>query len=260
MKRGGIAAVAAIAALVALSRRATAQTPSAENPRFVTSDDSSAGISADAFAAAVAADLPMGVLPGDAAGTDAMLSPADALAPTDTTGGLDTSTFADPGDDLAAFLRMIRVCETSPLDDQSGLCYRRFYGNSLFADFSGHPVLTGEKTGVPLPVKICNAAGLGAGCVSTAAGAYQINVPTWRDFGLSGRFGPALPDFSPASQDECAARILRAIGSLDYLAGDDLIGAIRKAAPRWASLPGSRAQQGPRSLEFAVNAFQTAFG
>lgn len=145
------------------------------------------------------------------------------------------------GDLVSAFLYAIRMCETGRPDD-----YGVFYGGSRFVDFSNHPVLTGEKKGVPLSDSMCRNAGMAPGCVSTAAGAYQINLPTWRD--LTERWGyPMLPDFSPASQDAAAIRILEHDGALDYLNAGDVVGALNVASRRWASLPGSRAGQRPKS-------------
>ena len=104
---------------------------------------------------------------------------------------------------LAAFLYVIRASEhVFPRDVDD--CYDIFYGGSRFNDFSDHPVLTGEKKGIPLADHICAASGLGPGCVSTAAGAYQIIKPTWRRIR---EIAPRLEDFSPASQDEAARRL-----------------------------------------------------
>ena len=170
------------------------------------------------------------------------LQPADPLPP------------ADPGpsaDPLAAFLFAIQACETGLNAARSGASYTTFYGGSQFSDLSNHPVLTGEKSGVPLSDRVCAAAGYGPGCVSTAAGAYQINLPTWREFGAD------LPDFSPASQDEAARRIVERTGALDALLNGDVETAFALASSRWASLPGSRAGQSPKSMNYALAAYET---
>lgn len=149
----------------------------------------------------------------------------------------------------AAFLYMIRSCEHRfPDDVENDAAYNTFYGGSRFTNMSSHPVLTGEKKGVPLPERFCRAAGYSSGvCVSTAAGAYQITKPTWQ--AVAGKY-PPLPDFSPASQDEAALRILASIGALKYVDAGDFATAVQVASKTWASLPGSRAGQHVRDPQF----------
>ena len=154
---------------------------------------------------------------------------------------------------IAAFLYMIRTCEHSAVDVFSGEDYNTVAGGDRFLDMTDHPYITGEWKGRKLAVKTCKNAGLSPGCISTAAGAYQITAPTWRDF------RGALTDFSPPSQDAAAARILARVGATDALNRGDLAGAITLASRRWASLPGSTAGQGGRTLAFAVNSYNTAF-
>jgi muramidase (phage lysozyme) len=144
---------------------------------------------------------------------------------------------------VAAFLYAIRYAENGDPN-----LYNQFYGGSFFHDYSNHPVLTGEKQGVPLSDAMCANAGLGPGCVSTAAGAYQINVPTWNDLNT---WGDPLPNFSPASQDEAAIRLLKHDGAYDALIAGDLTQAMAIASGRWASLPYSSAGQNPKTpMEF----------
>lgn len=152
---------------------------------------------------------------------------------------------------LEAFLYVIRASEhVFPRDVEN--CYDIFYGGSRFFDMSDHPVLTGEKKGVPLPDKICAASGLGPGCVSTAAGAYQIIKPTWKRVR---EIAPRLPDFSPASQDEAARRLLDECGALPLIEMGDIAGAVEKASKLWASLPGSKAQQNPKKFGYVADRF-----
>lgn len=162
---------------------------------------------------------------------------------------------APAGDPLAALLRLIRIAEHSPATIATGREYQTFYGGSLFHNFADHPAITGEKRGVRLPDQMCINAGRAPGCVSTAAGAYQITRPTWNDFRRAGAWGGYLSDFTPASQDEAARRILIADGAAMLLDGGDVEGAIRVAGRRWASLPGSTAQQRPKSMEWALSVF-----
>jgi len=154
---------------------------------------------------------------------------------------------------LAAFLFMIRNAEHTRENAINGNAYGIFYGGSFFTNFADHPVLTGEKVGVPLSDAMCANANMGPGCVSTAAGAYQINKPTWRTVRKAGAWGDRLPDFGPESQDEAARRILMLDGALPLIEQGDIIGAILKAGKSWASLPGSTAKQGGKTIQQAQN-------
>lgn len=151
-------------------------------------------------------------------------------------------------DYVGAFLYMIQAAETTPQDVASGLAYRMTYGKGLFDSFADHPANLGWR-GMPLPERMCRAAGFGPGCVSTAAGAFQIIKPTWNRVRAAGAWGPYLPDFSPESQDEAGRRLLIECGALPYVERGDFDSALRRAAPVWASLPGSTAQQGPKSRD-----------
>lgn len=165
----------------------------------------------------------------------------------------------EPADDpqIAAFLYAIRCSEHSAADVASGRDYQTFYSGLRFTDMSDHPVITGELKGVRLPDAMCAAVGLGPGCVSTAAGAYQMIRPTWAKYRAQ---SPRLPDFSPRSQDIAAARVLQAIGVQRLLYAGDVQGAIMKASSQWASLPGSTAKQGGRSMQFVLDRFSQAGG
>lgn len=165
----------------------------------------------------------------------------------------DVPIYAAPFDvRLRAFLRMISVAETGKSRVNAGTNYNVFYGGSTFSNLSDHPVITGEKAGVRLPDSWCRKAGLNPGCVSTAAGAYQIIRPTWENVRRAGTWGPALTDFSPASQDEAARRILSRIGALAAIESNDFDQAVWLASTQWASLPGSYAGQPTISGETAT--------
>ena len=158
----------------------------------------------------------------------------------------------DPQANLSAFLFMIRSTEhVYPRDVVNDAAYSIFYGGSKFQSFRDHPVITGEKKGIPLSDAMCAAAGLKPGCVSTAAGAYQLIKPTW----VRMRDKLNLPDFSPLSQDRAAVGLLEEIGAIDLIFAGDIEGAIHKASRIWASLPGSTAQQNPKALSYALNRF-----
>jgi len=183
-----------------------------------------------------------------AAASNLVTNPIYNLAPISP----EVRAMTDPQANLSAFLFMIRSTEhVYPRDVLNDAAYSIFYGGSKFSNFADHPVLTGEKKGVPLPDHFCTAAGLKPGCVSTAAGAYQLIKGTWAR--LKAKLN--LPDFSPLSQDQAAVALLDESGALDLIYAGDIEGAIKKASRIWASLPGSTAQQNPKALAYAMNRF-----
>lgn len=173
--------------------------------------------------------------------------------------GYDIMQIPEP-DYLGAFLTMIKRAEHSANTIANGREYQTFYGGSLFSDLTDHPVLTGEKSGVRLPDEMCRAAGYSPGCVSTAAGAYQIIRPTWERVRQAKWWGPYLPDFSPASQDEAARRLLIERGALSLVHQGKFNEALSLVAPEWASLPGSTANQGSKSYATVYGYYSQALG
>lgn len=183
-------------------------------------------------------------------------------------GAYDVPVETNSGEErLRAFLYVLRASEhLFPRDVIGDASYNTYFGGTTFLDMSDHPVNTGEKTGVPLPAATCRNAGLKAGCVSTAAGAYQFTRPTWN--GLSGRDSrgqPAsnpkwgyLPDFSKESQDQAAIRLLQEIGALPAILAGDLDTALKLAGKKWASLPGAVAKQSQRSPAFVLARYNEA--
>ena len=170
---------------------------------------------------------------------------------------LPTDDPAEVSRRVAAFLYMIRACEhVYPRDVVNDAAYGIFYGGARFYDFTDHPVITGELRPVKLSDAVCAASGLGPGCVSSAAGAYQFIRPTWTQ--LRDRY--SLPDFSPASQDAAAAALLDELRVTDLLRDGDITGAVALASRTWASLPGSKAQQGPKSAVYALDRFAERLG
>ena len=217
--------------------------------------------------AAIAALLLLGAGAAEAAQDDGETPPPPYPPPPPPDGfvtgdamGFDMPTGVDLESQLAAFLYMIRSAEHVPAAVRTGRDYATFYGGAQFKNFADHPVITGELKGVPLPDAMCAAAGLGPGCVSTAAGAYQIIKPTWQRIREAGRYGPRIPDFSPASQDEAARRLLIESGALAQLDAGNVPAAIQKASKLWASLPGSTAKQNPKSVDTVLAYFANAGG
>jgi muramidase (phage lysozyme) len=149
---------------------------------------------------------------------------------------------------VAAWLATIKYTEGA---DQQADPYAVVYGYAFtITDFSNHPANLGWKGG---PIT----RGQYAGKVSTAAGAFQINGPTWNT-----RIQPALalPDFSAASQDAAAVWLTDKAGALDAVKAGDMATACRLCHALWASLPGSTAGQGGKSFEAVQTAFTDAGG
>lgn len=140
---------------------------------------------------------------------------------------------------VTAFLAMIRDAEgTSDAPDP----YRVVYSyNHTIEDLSDHPTLTGEWKG----------ARFGTG-KSTAAGAYQFILKTWRGLKAAG----AVWDFSPESQDAGAITLISWRGALDFVIFGDLKRALAKTSYEWASLPPSRYGQPQRTFDWCVARFE----
>lgn len=120
--------------------------------------------------------------------------------------------------------------------------YTILYGGGHFNDFSHHP-------NIRVPINLPGYEGK----VSTAAGKYQINYPTYLEY--AARRG--ITDFSPQSQEILGRDILQSTGAIDALLNGDLPGAFRLAAKRWASMPGSTANQRPQTLATVSSYFNS---
>ncbi len=161
----------------------------------------------------------------------------------------------DPQRNIAALLQAIAQAEgTANQADPYRVCYA--YRHTIVS-LREHPAITGEWKGERLTDQQCAGAGLGPGCVSTAAGKYQIIRPTWER--MRDRLG--LRDFGPASQDAAAIELLRETGALARIQAGDLAGAIAAARRTWASLPGAGyAGQGMRTMGYIQTAYLDAGG
>jgi len=159
-------------------------------------------------------------------------------APEDQQNMIDQVTAAPTGDQrLAAFEGMIRQLESKNQ-------YNVITGGQTFNDYSQHPRI---KVWFHDPRR----PGDGNNNWSDAAGAYQITSATYDDF--APKLG--ITDFSPASQDAIATAILKRTGAYDAIVSDDIAGALALASKRWASLPGSTAQQNPATQQAAMSVF-----
>lgn len=152
-----------------------------------------------------------------------------------------------------AFLDMISVSEGTNKGDSYRVCYGYRHTLQSFAD---HPAITGEWSGERLSDSMCRGAGLNPGCVSTAAGRYQIIRPTW----VSCKRALGLVDFSPESQDRAAIYLIDKRGALADVKAGRVADAIEKCRKEWASLPGAGYGQGERQLSALVDAYENAGG
>jgi muramidase (phage lysozyme) len=155
---------------------------------------------------------------------------------------------------MRAMLALISFSEGT---DRAADPYRVCFGyRHTIRVLNDHPAVTGEWKGEKLPDAMCRAAGFGPGCVSTAAGRYQLIKPTW----LRARTALQLPDFGPASQDQACAWLISTQGAgPDVLAGR-IEQAIVKVRRIWASLPGAGWEQHERRLPELLAAYGRAGG
>lgn len=197
----------------------------------------------------------MGGIEGGGLGTfsgDALIDTGENLFNllTEQDADVDDTTAAA---NIAAFTKVLRLAEGT--EGQGG--YRACFGyKHTIADMSDHPAVTGEWRGERLSDAMCANAGFGPGCVSSAAGAYQIIKGTW----LNVRNELGLPDFSAASQDLAAIELIRRRGALEDVKAGRFADAVRKCRNEWASLPGNYARQGQRSSETLVGWYSSAGG
>lgn len=154
---------------------------------------------------------------------------------------------------VAAFLDLIAYSEGTARGDGYRICYGYRY---TIKNLSDHPAVTGEWKGEKLSDALCAGAGLKPGCVSTAAGRYQLIRPTW----LACKRALGLPDFSPSSQDAAAIYLIRQRGAIEDVRAGRVADAVEKCRREWASLPGAGYGQGERKLSSLVDAFRDAGG
>lgn len=168
---------------------------------------------------------------------------------------LNTITDRDTAQrNVSAFLEAIARAEgTAQRADPYRVCYG--YRHTIIS-LKEHPAVSGEWKGERLSDEMCRAAGFGPGCVSTAAGKYQLIRPTWQ--ALKTRL--QLPDFGPASQDRAAIQLLKDSGALGAIEKGQFSFAVAAARKTWASLPGAGYAQPERSLSFLQTAYLNAGG
>lgn len=153
-------------------------------------------------------------------------------------------------DNRPAFCAVIRFSEgTAKAPNPYAVVYG--FGHTI-TDFSDHPAITGEWLGV----SIANLGPQYAHEISTAAGAYQINRPTWRE----AKAACHLSDFTPASQDIAALWLIDQCHALAMVDRGDFANAVRACSAKWASLPGGNSRQPEVSLAALTFAYKNAGG
>jgi muramidase (phage lysozyme) len=167
---------------------------------------------------------------------------------------------------LAAFLSMIANAEgVDNVKDVNGVAvdpFRVCYGKKhIIINLAYHPrALQGDGTrewdGELLSDAQCIAAGLKPPCFSSAAGKFQINLPTFERVQKK----IALPDFFPASQVACTTFLLQETGALTLIEQGLLVHAITLCCHLWASLPGNTSKQPQRSFASLIGAYSKAGG
>jgi muramidase (phage lysozyme) len=160
---------------------------------------------------------------------------------------------------VIAFLAMIRQFESAGR-------YDIVYGSHQFSDYSKHPNLrvpfynprsSNTSLSISTLKTLAFPAKSGDNDFSTAAGAYQINTPTYKSLMLL----PNMPrDFSPPSQDILAVALLKARGALVHITEGRFNDAIKVASKTWASLPYSTDLQNPKTIAAATTAYIGAGG
>ncbi|RQT96067.1 glycoside hydrolase [Burkholderia cenocepacia] len=135
----------------------------------------------------------------------------------------NSGAIGDMSNNRSAFLYAIKMSEVgAALTAESDNGYNVLVGSTpanplLFYDYSRHPNVYNPALN------------------STAAGAYQINHPTFVT--VSAQTG--LTDFSPATQDAMALQLIANKGALADIDAGNLNAAMVKLQPVWRSLPGA---------------------
>lgn len=154
---------------------------------------------------------------------------------------IDLSAQGEAGDNVCAFLDMLAFAEGTILyggDDG----YNVLVGGKTFDSYEKHP-----KVYVPLTrYKV----------TSSAAGRYQFLWKTWQALALKLN----LPDFGPVSQDRAAIELIRERKALLDVREGNIILAIQKCRPIWASLPGAGYGQREHKMTDLLREYSKAGG
>ena len=160
---------------------------------------------------------------------------------------------------VSAFLTTVATSEgTEQEPDSYRVCYAKRH---VIHDLAYHPAErrpdgTREWDGETLTDEQCAHVGLGPGCVSTAAGRYQLILPTW--FKLKAKL--TLKNFGPDAQDDACVQLLKEVGALDLIFAGRIGDAIPLCHGEWASIPGSKAGQRITPFATLINVYASAGG
>jgi muramidase (phage lysozyme) len=171
-------------------------------------------------------------------------------------------------DNMRAFLTMLSHSEGTDRAPAPPDGYRTCFGfKHIIQDLRFHPAehrpgpFLNEWTGERLSDVQCAAVGLSPGCVSTAAGKFQVIRPTWERI----KALLHLPDFGPDAQNDCCIQLLKEHGTAPDTAfalvnSGQVAAAINVCHSTWASLPGSQAQQRITSFAALMTSYSNAGG
>lgn len=159
---------------------------------------------------------------------------------------------------MAAFLSMIAASEGT---DRAPDPYRVCYGYQwTIQNLNYHPAQPRPPDGLREwhGESIAHLGPEYAGKVSTAAGRYQINLPSW----LDGVRAMRLSDFTGYSQDDWAIWKIKCLGAMELVNAGRIAEALLTPVRHiWASLPGSNASGQPqKEAAFCLNAYRAAGG
>lgn len=139
-----------------------------------------------------------------------------------------------------AFLSMLSDAEATNVNG-----YSTAFGGGKLPSLAAHPLAAAGFTETT-----------GKKNTTTAAGRYQFLAGSWGD----AQKALKLKDFGPESQDLAALYLLKRAGGLDAALKGDFTAAVAKAAPVWASLPGSPYPQAKRSAAFIDSSLKKHLG
>lgn len=155
---------------------------------------------------------------------------------------------------IAAFLTMIATSEgTQRTPDPYRCCYA--YRHTI-QDLAYHPAESRPDGSPPEWIGERITVGQYAGELSSAAGRYQINRPTW----VRLKQLLALPDFTGPSQDDACIQLIKERGALTLVNSGAVADAITVLHSTWASLPGSTAGQPTTSFADLIRSYTEAGG
>jgi muramidase (phage lysozyme) len=160
---------------------------------------------------------------------------------------------------LSAFLTTISHSEGSNRAADPYRCcfaFRHTIQDLAYHPHETRPDGTREWKGETLTDEQCRNVGLSPGCISSAAGRYQITLPTFmRLRGILKTNG-----FGPEVQDDMCVQLIKECGALDLIFAGRISEAIALCHPVWASLPGSTAGQPITPIATLINAYGNAGG